>query len=271
MKTIVIKSTAITTFLLFLAFMANAQVAEQNRDVGEFTGIHQTTSADVYITRGDAYSVRVRADEEVIDKLSTEVRSGVLHIGSEKGGWRYVRVMEVYITMPRLDMLKNSGSGDISVKGNMPGNNVEIDINGSGDLEAALDAKNIEINISGSGDVDFSGVRGNMNVKISGSGDVDGDELVLDECTVTGYGSGDLELSGKAATFVANISGSGDVNAYRLTAADVTVKCNGSGDVVVHAAEKVKAMLNGSGDLTYYGSPEYVDVEANGSGEVYRK
>jgi hypothetical protein len=271
MKTLVIKSTAITSFLLFLAFMVNAQVAEQNREIGEFTGIHQTTSADVYISRGDTYTVRVKADEDIIDKLTTEVRDGVLHIGTEKGGWRNVRVMEVYITMPRLDVLKNSGSGDISVKGDMPGNNLEIGINGSGDLDAAFDVKNIEINISGSGDVSFSGVRGNMNVKISGSGDIDGKELVLDECTITGYGSGDLEISGKAAVFIANISGSGDVNAYRLTAADVTVKCNGSGDVVVHAAEKVKAMLNGSGDLTYYGSPEYVDVEANGSGEVYRR
>ena len=97
------------------------------------------------------------------------------------------------------------------------------------------------------------------------------EDLKLDECLLTGYGSGDLKIKGKAANFVANISGSGDVNAYGLTAVNVSVKCNGSGDVVVQAVEKVQAQLNGSGDLTYYGSPEYVDVESNGSGEVYRK
>ena len=88
---------------------------------------------------------------------------------------------------------------------------------------------------------------------------------------MAGYGSGDIKLKGKAAKFVAQISGSGDINAYGLTVAEAQVKCNGSGDAVITAVEKIKAQLNGSGDLTYYGSPEYVDVESNGSGDIYRK
>ena len=266
-----IKLSALAAALLFIIPMINAQVAEQTREVGTFSGIDQSTSADVYITRGDAVSVMVRADEDVIDKVTTEVRDGILHIGSTRDGWRYAKVIEIHVTMPRLNQVRNSGSGDISVKGTMPASDLEIDINGSGNFSAALDATNIKVSISGSGDVSFSGVRGNMNIKISGSGDVDVEELQLDECQLTGYGSGDISLKGKTANFVANISGSGDINAYGLTAVNVTVKCNGSGDVVIKAVEKVRAMLNGSGDLTYYGTPEYVDVESNGSGDVYRK
>ena len=271
MKNSIMKTLALTVVAIFLIPMLQAQVAEQNRDVGSFSGIHQSTSADVYITKGDTESVMVRADEDIIDDLTTKVEDGVLHIGSNNNRWRNVRVLEVHVTMRNLDMIKNSGSGDISVEGDMPGKDLYIGINGSGDLSAELDVSNIEVKISGSGDVHFSGVRGNMKVKVSGSGDVYAEDLKLDECLVTGYGSGDLKLKGKAANFVANISGSGDVNAYGLTAVNVSVKCNGSGDVVVQAVEKVQAQLNGSGDLTYYGSPEYVDVESNGSGEVYRK
>lgn len=271
MKNSILKSIGTLAMILVFVTMAQAQTAEQNRSVGSFTAIHQHTSADVFVSQSDKLSVLVKADDDAIDKLKTEVRDGVLHIESDNNGWRNVRVMEVYITMPNIDKIKNSGSGDFAISGPMPGNNVYIGISGSGDMKADFDVTNLEVKISGSGDVNLTGVRGNLNVSISGSGDVYAEDLKLDECNLAVSGSGDLKLKGKAAQFVVKISGSGDINAYGLTAAKVQVKCNGSGDVVVQAAEKVQATLNGSGDLTYYGSPEYVDVESNGSGEVYRK
>lgn len=256
---------------LFLSTTVKAQVATQERNVSSFSAIHQHTSADVYITKGDVRKVVVKADEKAIDRLKTEVRDGVLHIESTNNGWRNVRTMEVYITMPSIEKIKNSGSGDFSIEGPMPGTNVYFGISGSGDLDAELDVANLEIKISGSGDIELTGVRGDLNVRISGSGDVDAEGLKLNNCNLAGTGSGDIKLIGKAAKFVAQISGSGDINAYGLTAVEAQVKCNGSGDVVVKVVEKIKAQLNGSGDLSYYGSPEYVDVESNGSGDVYRK
>ena len=64
------KTLAIAVMAISFIPMLQAQVAEQNREVGAFSGIHQSTSADVYITKGDSESVMVRADEDAIDKLS---------------------------------------------------------------------------------------------------------------------------------------------------------------------------------------------------------
>lgn len=272
MKKSISKSIGLILMLtLFLSATVIAQTETQERKVGSFTSIHQHTSADIYITKGEAGVVTVKADEDAIDNLKTEVRDGVLHIESTSNGWRNVRVMEVHITMPTIENLKNSGSGDISIEGSIPGTNMYIGISGSGDLKADLDATNLELKISGSGDAMLAGVQGDFTVSISGSGDLSAEELKLDNCNLYGTGSGDLKLKGKAANLTAQISGSGDINAYGLTAVEVKVKCNGSGDVMVQAVEKITAQLNGSGDLTYYGSPEYVDVESNGSGEAYRK
>jgi len=267
-------SLKITGLLLavtvFLTFTVQSQ-STQERNVGSFTSISQETSADVYISNGPVGMVKVRADEDAIDKLKTEVRNGVLYIESTNNGWRNVRTMEVHITMPTIEKIKNSGSGDFTIDGDIPGNNVYIGISGSGDMQAELNATNLEIKISGSGDVSLSGVKGDLTIGISGSGDVYAENLKLDNCNLKGSGSGDVKLKGKAASFVASVMGSGDINAYGLTAVEAQVKCNGSGDVAIQVVERVSATLNGSGDLTYYGSPEYVDVESNGSGEVYRK
>jgi len=271
MKNVTIKkTTALLMMIIFSSVTVLAQVSTQERKVSSFSGIHQTTSADVYITKGSTKIVKVKADSDKINEIITEVEDGVLIIKTKKG-LRYIKTLEVYITMPSLDQLKNSGSGDISIEGTMPGKNVLFTINGSGDIDAELAADNLQLKISGSGDVKLSGVRGKMAIRISGSGDVYGEDLKLSDCQLESYGSGDVKLKGKAAKLSTKQSGSGDFNGYGLTAVETYAKSNGSGDVVVQAVDKIVATLNGSGDLTYYGSPEYVDVESNGSGEVYRK
>jgi hypothetical protein len=259
--------------IVMVAFIGSltAQVATQNRETGSFSGIHNKTSADVFVKQGDAVSVMVKADEEAIDKLTTTVEDGTLVISSKNNGWRNVRVMEVHVTMPRLDMVKNTGSGNLTTEGTFPGNNVYVGIDGSGDVDLSLEAKNLEMKINGSGDVKLSGVRGELHVGINGSGDVLAENLQLELCEVGIRGSGDVKLKGSAAKLILKQSGSGDVNAYALTSAEVIAKSYGSGDAIVQAAERIEATLNGSGDLSYYGSPEYVDVEARGSGEAYRK
>ena len=272
MKSVNNFKTACSVFvlLLFVSGQIMAQTETQERNVGSFSGVHQTISADVYIKAGSSETVKVKADSKVIDDIITEVNDGMLVIKTENN-LRNIRILEVYITMRSLDKLKNSGSGDISVEGSLKGNDVVVSISGSGDMDAEFDATNMEIKISGSGDVSLQGVRGDFSVKITGSGDVVAEDLQLDQCNVTSYGSGDIKLKGKAAKLTSKQSGSGDLNTYGMIAVEVNAKSNGSGDVVVQAVEKIQCVLNGSGDLTYYGSPEYVDVESNGSGEVYRK
>ena len=263
-------TTIITLIIIFSSAPLLAQVETQDRSVGSFTGVHQSTSADVYIKAGSSQTVTVKADSKAISDIITEVSNGVLMIKT-RNNLRNVRVMEVYITMNSLEKLKNSGSGDIAIEGPVKGKDIYVGISGSGDLDAEFDAINMEIKISGSGDVNLSGVRGNFSIDISGSGDVMAGGLQLDQCTLSSFGSGDIKLKGKAAKLISKQSGSGDLNAYGLTAVEVVAKSNGSGDVVIHAVEKIQAILNGSGDLTYYGNPQYVDVVSNGSGEVYRK
>jgi preprotein translocase subunit SecG len=262
--------TAILTGIILIGSLnLHAQIS-QERQVGDFTGIHQSTSADVFISNGDRNMVTVKADEHAIDKLTTKVKNGILYIEVE-GSIRNARTLEVYITMKRIDYIKNSGSGNIRCSGGIPGNDVKISINGSGDLEANLEANNMEINISGSGDVELLGVRGDFNLSVSGSGDVEAGELQLENCKVSIQGSGDVRLKGATANLLVKQNGSGDVNAYGLKAVAVDVNNSGSGDIVVQAANSLRAMINGSGDLTYHGAPEKVDVMANGSGEIYRK
>lgn len=248
----------------------NGNVKTEDRKTGDFTGIKLTCSADLYITQGNT-SVKVKADENILKLISTTVKGGVLEIEVKRGGFRSTTVLEVHVSVPDLDILKNSGSGDIEFMGTFKANDLFIGNSGSGDIEADFDITNLEIKNSGSGDIDLHGVKGTFKVSNSGSGDLEAEGLKLEDCFVKNAGSSDIELSGKTNNLTVTVAGSGDLNAYNLTAVNASISNSGSADITLNVVEKLQVRLNGSGDVTYRGDPSKVDVKSNGSGEVYKK
>lgn len=278
-KTIVLGISAMLIMLLISdqalaqwgrSVKGNGNLKSQEREVGNFSGIKVNCSADVYIQQGEKTSVLVKADENLLELIETEVSGDILKIDIN-GNISRVKQMVVIVTVTNLNEIQINGSGDVDSENTIKGIDLEIGINGSGNVELDLDMKNVKTSINGSGDVELSGVAGNFELKVSGSGSFEGKELRLNLCNISVYGSGDVELSGSANSIEVVQSASGDINLYNLDAQDATVNTSGSGDVVVSVSGKLKAKLRGSGDLTYKGTPTSVDVNATGSGDVYHR
>lgn len=253
-----------------LGVRGSGNVITEDRQVGDFTVIEVVGSADVVIRQGDESRVQVHADQNLLEFITTEVRNGTLVIGGE-GRVRSYKKFEVHVTIARLDRVKIMGSGDVRSEGALSGNDLEIAIYGSGDVNLQLDHKSLTTNINGSGDVTVSGIAGSLAVTVMGSGDFTASDLRLEKCTLKVMGSGDMKLSGRASLVEIESFASGDINLHNLTAEDVDARIFGSGDIVINVSGNLKARLMGSGDLTYRGDPVSVDVSSMGSGSVYRR
>ncbi len=253
-----------------LGVRGSGNVITEDRQVGDFTVIEAVGSANVVIRQGDESRVQVHADQNLVEFITTEVRNGTLIIGGE-GRVRNYKKFEVHVTLARLDKVKIMGSGDVRSEGTMSGNELEIAIYGSGDVNMQLNHKVLTTNINGSGDVNVSGIAGSLAVTVMGSGDFTASDLRLEKCTLKVMGSGDMKLSGRASAVEIESFASGDINLHNLTSGDVDARIFGSGDVVVNVSGNLKVRLMGSGDLTYRGDPSSVDVSSMGSGSVYRR
>jgi len=258
------------TIMGYSQIVGSGKIVSESRSTDDFSKIKLSCSADLFITQGST-SVRVKADDNIVGLLETNVENGTLSIEIKGRGFRSANTLEVYISVPELSNIKNSGSGDISIKNGFKGTDLYIGISGSGDLEADLDALNLQLKVSGSGDSDISGIRGMLKVTNSGSGDFEAENLKLEDCDISNSGSGDIELSGKTNNLKVRMMGSGDLDAYNLTSVNVEVKNSGSSDLTLNVVENLKVTLNGSGDVTYRGDPTKVDVRSNGSGDIYKK
>ena len=105
-----------------------------------------------------------------------------------------------------------------------------FDLQSSADLSIrAYDQPTFDLNVSGSGDVDAAGETQTATIDTTGSGDSDLSALQLTDADIDTSGSGDLRV-GPTGTARIDISGSGDVDLTRRPA-NLTQSVSGSGDI----------------------------------------
>lgn len=179
----------------------------RTRDVPSFTRIDHRDSVDLRLHAGERQRVRVRAGEDVIDDVRTEVRDGTLRVTFDHDGF---------------------GGSDVVVEASVP-NLTGIEVSGSGDVDAdGIDADAFELRSDGSGDVALQGRVRRLRVDMDGSGDADLTDLAAREARVFVGGSGGLDLRVDELLDV-TVDGSGDVE-YRGDPR-VTEDVDGSGEL----------------------------------------
>ena len=184
-------------------------VETQDYAVDPFTSIEANGSGDVSVQVGPEASVTATGDTALLERLRVSVEGDVLHLDGPSGtiGWSSEDIAYA-ITVPHLDAVELSGSGDVDVT------DVETD---------AFSART-----SGSGDIVLSGRADSLAIELDGSGRVDADALDARDARVDLSGSGDIRVRASGDLDV-DISGSGDVTT--VGAASVAADVSGSGEV----------------------------------------
>jgi len=225
------------TFIIALFyFAAPLQAKEEIRTVPSFSKIALRIGAKVYVEQGETQSVKVIADSETLEQIITEVKDRTLNIRFPSGNmfkrWDPGKI-EIYITVPDIDAITLSGSGDII----------------SEDIKSRI----LDLVVSGSGNIKVENLKSQrVNTSISGSGNINAKQGLIDES---------LDMK---------ISGSGNINMAGVEANVVSVAISGSGNCSVNSNGSIKARISGSGSVYYDGNPS-IDSSVSGSGKVKKR
>ncbi|HDR50344.1 MAG TPA: DUF2807 domain-containing protein [Mariniphaga anaerophila] len=224
------------SLFIFGFVFSNAAFAErEEREVSSFSEISLRISGKVHLEQGNRQRVRVEAKSSTLEEIITEVKGRELIIRFKSNNifrrsFNPGRV-DIYITVPEINALSVSGSGDIIADSKIKSRILDLTVSGSGDISLKnLDAERVKAAVSGSGNI----------------------------------------LIGKGRTadeFEVAISGSGNVKAENFEAKNVNAKISGSGSCRVNAVDYLKARVAGSGNVLYKGNPQ-IDTSVMGSGRV---
>ncbi len=178
-----------------------------------FARITLSSSDDVDVRAGTAFSVRAEGPSDQLDQLRIAKDGDTLEIGRQRKAfsWGSHPTVKVYVTLPRLTDASIAGSGTMAVD-RIEGGRFDANIAGSGDLNvAALTSDEVGVSIAGSGNVRAGGAVKRLEVNVAGSGSLDAAGLRAERATVSIAGSGDVRAAVRGEAKV-DLMGSGDVD-----------------------------------------------------------
>jgi hypothetical protein len=97
------------------AFAGNNEKSE-NRKAKNFSAIKVSAGIDLYLTMGETESVKIVADDDIIDNIVTEVKDGTLRIYMKKGNWFNWggnKTRKAYVSVKELNRLDASSGSDV--------------------------------------------------------------------------------------------------------------------------------------------------------------
>jgi len=236
------KKIILITFVFLISITTNAQiwgskrikgsgeVITKSRKMKSFDAIAVGGNFEVILTNDNSNTLTIKADNNIMPYIITEVEGGTLKIKFKKNV--NIRTSnDIIITVPvkKIKRISLGGSGKIESKDLIKTNRLSINIGGSGTVALKVDADKISTAIGG---------------------------------------SGTIKLSGKTHKISNSLAGSGSVKAYDLTATIAQASIAGSGDVRVTVKDEINATIVGSGNFYYKGNPKHMKIKSLGSGDV---
>ncbi|MBL0200765.1 MAG: DUF2807 domain-containing protein [Chitinophagaceae bacterium] len=104
----------------------NGSTITETRNISNFTAISASGSTNVYINQGAAFRVEVKGYSNLLPYYETRLVNNSLQVGYKQNENVKNDNVEVFITLPVLNVLALSGSGSITTTGAFDGN---IDFN----------------------------------------------------------------------------------------------------------------------------------------------
>jgi hypothetical protein len=203
------------------------------RELARFHSVDLRSLGRVILAGGPEQKVEVSAEEDLQERVRTEVQDGVLVVGLRWWLGALLRVPElsevaVRITTPELREVRLSGAGQVHSEGPLQVEDLALRLSGAGRLALELAGRRVQARLSGAGAVELSG-----NVE-------------------------ELEI---------RLSGAGAVRAEGLQARRVLIRTSGAGECRVQAAETLQAEVSGAGSVRYRGTPR-VESRITGVGRL---
>lgn len=229
---ILVTCTLISCQKDYIYIKGEGPITTKSLDIANFSGLDLAEAANVVISQGSEQEVTVTGHANILDRIEERVSGDIWSIELEKGRYKDYE-LTVNVTVPNINAIYLSGSGQISVNDFTNQNDLVLDLSGSG---------RIDLNT-------FSGTE-KMDIDISGSG------------TITGYN----KLTSLKEVNI-DINGSGGYNGFPVMSDVYKINISGSGTCQVSARNALEVTVKGSGIVYYRGNPSIMD-HTNRAGSI---
>lgn len=149
----------------------DGNITTKSLDIAKFSKISVEGADDVIIKYGNEQQVVVTGNPNIIDRIRTEVNNDTWYIELENGNYGEYE-LTYYLTLPSLEQVSTSGTGDVVVTDSMAQEELKISLTGAGSFMGfPMRAGDCQVDITGTGNCEIT-VDNSLDVTIDGTGSV---------------------------------------------------------------------------------------------------
>jgi len=214
----------------------SGNVITETRAINDFHAIEVSYPGQIIVKQGTKESLKIEAEDNLLPRLKTRVRNGVLEIYYERQDGKHVnptKGVNITIVVKDLTDIDFTSAGELTIE-KLTTDKLDVSLSGAGDFELNdIDVQSLRVRLSGAGSMSASGTADDLDVTISGFGDFDGAELHDKDARV-------------------DISGAGSATVWFKR--ELTAKCCGAGSVSDDGSASVSRQISGIGGVNHLGN-----------------
>lgn len=209
----------------------NGNVVEENRKTGSFDEIVVSRGMNVYISHGNYTKVKVKADENLLEAIETNVEDNTLKI-TATANIRNATVKKVFVIVPHISKIKSSSGSNVFSETELPYSDLDL----------------------------LCSAGSNMKLKVN-SEDLD----------VSASAGSNMMLEGTARNITGSASSGSNIKAKELKTKTANVKVSSGANFWISVNNKLEASASSGGNIFYYENPQSNDISTSSGGNIIKK
>ena len=211
----------------------SGNIITENRNETGFSSIDISGAIDVYIKQDSTSSVKVEADDNILEYIEVHTDGSTLEIYTENNiRLKPSHKIKVYVSNPEYRELQVSGASSIHSENEItsPGT-LHVEISGASEGRLEVNAPKVSVNLTGAS---------NANVK------------------------------GKTKDFEGSASSASEIRGFDLLSENADVDASGASHIEIYASVKIDGQASGASSVNYKGNAQS-NVEKSGASSVNKK
>lgn len=211
----------------------SGHVITENRSESGFNSIDVSGAIDVYVKQDSSTSVKVEADDNIVEYIEVHTNGSTLEIYTENNiRLKPSNKIKVYVTNPQYKGFQVSGASSIRSENEITSPDVlHVDLSGASEGRLELNAPKVSVNLTGAS---------NANIR------------------------------GKTKDFEGGASGASEIRGFDLLTENADVDASGASSIEIYASVKIAGQASGASSINYKGSAQS-SVDKSGASSVNKK
>ena len=173
----------------------SGHVITENRSTSEFNSIDVSGAIDVYVRQDSAASVKVEADDNILEYIEVHTEGSRLEIYTENNiRLRPTHKIKVYISNPQYKEIHVSGASSIRCENEITSDVLDVNLTGASEGRLEINAPRISVNVTGASNASIKGKTKDFEGRASGASEIKGFDLLSENADVDASGASHIEI-----------------------------------------------------------------------------